>query len=53
MTALILNWRRAYEARVLSCSGPAVVTIPDILGHIKDGETLTVDGDVSTVERVL
>jgi hypothetical protein len=24
-----------------------------ILGHIKDGETLTVDGDAATVARVL
>jgi rifampicin phosphotransferase len=31
---------------------PAVVNIPDILDHIKDGETLTVDGDAATVERV-
>jgi pyruvate,water dikinase len=32
---------------------PAVVNIPDILSHIKDGETLTVDGDSATVRRVL
>ena len=31
---------------------PAVVNIPDILSHIRDGETLTVDGDAATVERV-
>lgn len=32
---------------------PAVVNIPDILSHIKDGETLTVDGDAATVGRIL
>jgi rifampicin phosphotransferase len=32
---------------------PAVVNIPDILSHIKDGETLTVDGDAATVGRLL
>lgn len=31
---------------------PAVVNIPDIPSHIGDGETLTVDGDAATVERV-
>ena len=32
---------------------PAVVNIPDILSHIKDGETLTVDGDAAKVGRLL
>jgi phosphohistidine swiveling domain-containing protein len=32
---------------------PAVVNIPDILSHIKDGDTLTVDGDAATVGRLL
>ena len=32
---------------------PAVVNIPDILGQLKDGETLTVDGDTATVRRIL
>jgi pyruvate,water dikinase len=31
---------------------PAVVNIPDILSHIKDGETLMVDGDAATVRRI-
>ena len=31
---------------------PAVVNIPDIVSYIKDGETLTVDGDAATVGRV-
>jgi rifampicin phosphotransferase len=31
---------------------PAVVNIPGILDHIKDGETLTVDGDAATVRRL-
>jgi pyruvate,water dikinase len=31
---------------------PAVVNIPNILSHITDGETLTVDGDRATVERL-
>ena len=31
---------------------PAVVNIPDIVSHIKDGETLTVDGDAATVGRI-
>jgi pyruvate,water dikinase len=30
---------------------PAVVNIPNILSQIKDGETLTVDGDAATVGR--
>ena len=32
---------------------PAVVNIQDILSHIKDGETLTVDGDAATIGRLL
>jgi pyruvate,water dikinase len=32
---------------------PAVVNIPDILSHIKDGETLTVDGDAAKVGSLL
>jgi rifampicin phosphotransferase len=31
---------------------PAVVNIPSILDHIKDGERLTVDGDAATVRRL-
>ncbi|MGH8064021.1 MAG: PEP/pyruvate-binding domain-containing protein [Candidatus Entotheonellia bacterium] len=31
---------------------PAVVNVPGILRHIKDGETLTVDGDAATVSRI-
>jgi pyruvate,water dikinase len=31
---------------------PAVVNIPGILDHIKDGDTLTVDGDAATVRRL-
>jgi pyruvate,water dikinase len=31
---------------------PAVVNIPGILDHIKDGDRLTVDGDAATVRRV-
>jgi hypothetical protein len=30
---------------------PAVVNVPGILRHIKDGETLTVDGNAATVSR--
>jgi phosphohistidine swiveling domain-containing protein len=31
---------------------PAVVNIPGILDHIKDGDTLAVDGDAATVRRI-
>jgi pyruvate,water dikinase len=31
---------------------PAVVNMPGILDHIKDGDTLTVDGDGATVRRI-
>jgi pyruvate,water dikinase len=31
---------------------PAVVNIPNILNHITDGESLTVDGDAATVSRI-
>jgi rifampicin phosphotransferase len=31
---------------------PAVVNVPGILDLIKDGETLTVDGDAATVSRI-
>jgi rifampicin phosphotransferase len=31
---------------------PAVVNIPGIPSHIHDGETLTVDGDATTVRRI-
>jgi rifampicin phosphotransferase len=30
----------------------AVVNIPDILSHVKDGETPTVDGDAAMVRRL-
>jgi pyruvate,water dikinase len=32
---------------------PAVANIPHIPSRIKDGETLTVDGDSATVRRIL
>jgi rifampicin phosphotransferase len=35
------------------CGLPAVVNIPDILSQLKEGETLTVDGDTATVRRIL
>jgi rifampicin phosphotransferase len=31
---------------------PAVLNVPDILSHVKDGETLTVDGDAVMVRRL-
>jgi rifampicin phosphotransferase len=31
---------------------PAVVNIPGVLSHIKNGETLRVDGDAATVSRI-
>jgi phosphoenolpyruvate-protein kinase (PTS system EI component) len=31
---------------------PAVVNIPGIPSHTHDGETLTVDGDATTVRRI-
>jgi rifampicin phosphotransferase len=31
---------------------PAVLNVPDILSHVKDGETLTVDGDAAMVRRL-
>ena len=31
---------------------PAVLNVPDILSHIENGETLTVDGDAAMVRRL-